>query len=638
MLLPEPRRLLELARRRPGSSSSRREAGIALVVVFILVIILYLVVFQLEYTTKMEEELAEVRTTESSISSAVTSVASYTMSLLAEDAQADQGEVQEAGMAGAVPDASGAGAGAGGAPAGGPGAAAAPQGAGGATLSQAPPPGLDEEEMRQWLAQQGAAAGVAPGQQESGTLDYILENIFLPTSQSINGVEVKILIIDNARAFDLNRLWEYPREQIQSLTEEQRQAEFDQAVATIDDLNRQALENPAEDPTLDLNSSRKEWVPPTESQRELVREMLTRAIDLMYRMNAEAGFQYELQPAAPSMIATFIEDYCYQKRAQPFHNSVAMTSELLAHPDVTPEVFYGPNPRILPDEEYFDSTGDFRYTRDEFGDLVGEYLLVNPEYEQYRMEQQQDLEMLQAQYGAYASFPEVGGLLGNSLTRNMSDLPENYDATGIAVAPMPIGLRDIFTTVSSGKINLNTAPRPVIYGLLLSLPEEEAEMVAYNLEAYRHEYQEEEPEEGIESDSTVKDYGQPRRQVPTEEELEDELEDPELMAGGTGYQDYETNYFTDLRQIVLIDGQEGGSEDFLTDEDGVDIIDEDYQSPLQLVTHDLQNSITFGSSYFTVRLKIRSQDSPVVKSGELLIHRDTRGGRMEVIQWKEHER
>ncbi len=628
----------------PGSPKDRRECGIALVVVFILVIILYLIVFQLEYSTKMEEELAEVRTTESATSFAVTSVASYIMSLLAEDAQADQSEVQEAGMA-VTPDPAGQGQGAEGGggdgsrtqvPGGNQGAGA---GAGGLGT---PPPGLNEEEMRQWLAQQGQAAGVTGQAQQSGTLDYILENIFLPTTESIDGVEVKIQIIDNARCFDLNRLWEYPREQVESLTDEQREEEFNQAVATIDDLNRRALENQATGEDLELNNSKLEWVAPSESKRELVREMLTRAIQFMFDLNIDAGFEYVYQPQAAASLATLIEDYCYKKRAQPFHNTIAMTSELLIFPDITPEIYYGPHPEITPQEDFTDLTGDYLYRKDEFGDLIGEYQLIPPEFQQLQEQRMAELELLQQQYGRNQTFPQMGGLLGNSLTRNMQDLPNNYDNTGVAVAPKPIGLRDLFCTLSNGKININTADRPIIYALLLSLEEDDAKKVADDLYYYRHDYQElEEEEEGDIDDGQTKDYGQPKRQPPPEddEDLAEEELDPEaMMASGSGYEDYETNYFTNLRQIVLIDGQEGGQEDLLTDEDGVERIDEDFKSPLQLVTQDLENAVTFGSSYFTARLKIKSENSPIVTGGEMIIHRDVQQSRMEVVQWKEFDR
>ena len=108
------------------------------------------------------------------------------------------------------------------------------------------------------------------------------------------------------------------------------------------------------------------------------------------------------------------------------------------------------------------------------------------------------------------------------------------------------------------------------------------------------------------------------------------------LMGINSYEDYPTNYFTDLRQLVLIDGEDGGSEDLLKEE-GVDRIDADHQSLLQLVTHDLTNTV-FGSTYFTATIKAKTKESPTVRVGSLVIHRDVAKKRMEVLQWKEYER
>ena len=125
-------------------------------------------------------------------------------------------------------------------------------------------------------------------------------------------------------------------------------------------------------------------------------------------------------------------------------------------------------------------------------------------------------------------------------------------------------------------------------------------------------------------------------------DLDLEEESEEFYAGGSSYEDYPTNYFTgNMDQLVLIDGQEGDSEDLLTDEEGIGGAQSElHQSALELAKHDLnpQKNIAFGSAYFTARLKIKSEESPIVKVGELVLHRDLSNARMEVIQWKEFER
>ena len=216
----------------------------------------------------------------------------------------------------------------------------------------------------------------------------------------------------------------------------------------------------------------------------------------------------------------------------------------------------------------------------------------------------------------------------------------------MAVAPQPIGLRDLFCTTSTGKININTAPPAVIYGLLLSLDEREAQKVALDIDFYRYGYQEVMDEEdadggiqGVGDDSPAMRVGAPMQPAPDPEEAEQDLLglDAAELSGMQSYEDYPTNYFTNLRQLILIDGEDGDSDDLLNEEK-IERISEDFQSPLQLVTHDLENVVVFGSTYFTATLKVKTEKSLVVKVGTMVIHRDVANRRMEVLQWKEYER
>ena len=65
----QSRRPFQTAKNGPGLLGRvpqwRRDAGIARMVVFVVFTILVVVVFQLQYSTKLEEELAEVRSTAS---------------------------------------------------------------------------------------------------------------------------------------------------------------------------------------------------------------------------------------------------------------------------------------------------------------------------------------------------------------------------------------------------------------------------------------------------------------------------------------------------------------------------------------------------------------------------------------------
>ena len=218
---------------------------------------------------------------------------------------------------------------------------------------------------------------------------------------------------------------------------------------------------------------------------------------------------------------------------------------------------------------------------------------------------------------------------------------------------MPIGRQDLFTTFSSGKININTASVPVLYALLPSLREgndEEAENVALLINDYRFEYQEYEEEEagaGVEGaeQTVLKDLGQPKRPLPPEEdELGGEL-DFNSMVGidqmgldGTGSSpmaDVETNYFTNLEQIELVDGTTGDADDLLTSDVGVDRVDAEDDPLLQRVLNDYRDVMCFAGTYFTIELKAKTQTSPLVKSGIMIIKRNVQEKLMEVVLWKE---
>src|SRR6185503_17909572 len=74
-------------RHRPSSRGPcrGRESGIALMVVMVVFIILYLVVFQLHYTTRLEEKISHARSLDSQGAAATRSVAQSVIGLLADD-------------------------------------------------------------------------------------------------------------------------------------------------------------------------------------------------------------------------------------------------------------------------------------------------------------------------------------------------------------------------------------------------------------------------------------------------------------------------------------------------------------------------------------------------------------------------
>ena len=157
-----------------------------------------------------------------------------------------------------------------------------------------------------------------------------------------------------------------------------------------------------------------------------------------------------------------------------------------------------------------------------------------------------------------------------------------------------------------------------------------------------------EEEEGVDTEEVgvepVKNLGQPRRPLPPEDEEYIEGFDLESMVGldqfgaadsGAALADVDTNYFTSLEQIELVDGTAGDAEDLLTSDAGVDRVEAEDDPLLQRVLNDYRKVMCFAGTYFTIELKAKSKGSPLVKSGILIIKRDAQNKLMEVILWKE---
>jgi hypothetical protein len=225
-------------------------------------------------------------------------------------------------------------------------------------------------------------------------------------------------------------------------------------------------------------------------------------------------------------------------------------------------------------------------------------------------------------------------------------LVDEYGYEQVAQAPKLLGLRDIFTTFSSGKINLNTASVPVLYALLLSLDTADANLVALDIRDYRNRFQEEMTEEGVDrvTESETPDLGQPRRapREETEELLaEEEMGFDESLYGTdaegydvAAYQDLETNYFTNLRQLELIDGTDGGPMDRLRQDEGVERVSVEQDSLYRQVLYDYEKVMVFGSTYFQAELKAKTKMGTVGKAALLTVRRDPSEKIIEVLMWK----
>ena len=532
-----------------------------------------------------------------------------------------------------------------------------------------------------------------------------MEAIFNSQQHDVGEVKVKATIIDNERCFDLNRLFDYapiPGEE-DALTgpggalSGEELAEM--AAGTSGDTeaggkslseqirSRVGLINRDDDPQeageeanelenvagLEDEVELTEFIEPTEEQQEATNLMLARAIEVMLSLNVDREFNYGVDETSidygiehynSDQLARDITDYVLARRTSDEQNRIYHVTELLNIPSVTRELFYGPEPMDIPPEG-IETPGGFLLHRDEFGDLASTFI-YDTDQEFIREQEADALSGLMDVFpgGLPAEvimehgreFPGIGGLNANSLTRGMTGPAQVFDEEGyeyIEQPERPIGLREIFTTFSAGKININTASVPVLYALLLSLKEgneEEAETVALQINDYRFEFQQFEGEEGVEAPEVgadaLKDLGQPKRsRSPEEDELGEGLDlnsmvgldEMGLASSGASapMADTETNYFTNLEQIELVDGSAGDATDLLTSEVGVDRVDAQDDPLLQRVLNDYRNVMCFAGTYFTIELRAKTQGSPVVKSGIMVIKRNAQEKLMEVIFWKE---
>ena len=682
MVFPIPESTHEGRRPDDNARSSTRRDGIALMVVMVVFVVLSMVVTQLTYYTAMEEQVARVRHGDIQGQDALYSVAQLVMAQLTEDLVQDYSEGGAQETPASSPAAPGEGAGAAGRAAGGGG------GAGG-----------------RFVALETGPQGAVGAGGSSGNYDYLMEAIFNSQQHDVGEVKVKATIIDNERCFDLNRLFNYAPipgeedaltgpggalsgEELAEMaagtsgdTEAGGKSLSDQIRSRVGLINRDddpqeageeanELENVA---GLEDEVELTEFIEPTEEQQEATNLMLARAIEVMLSLNVDREFNYGVDETSidygiehynSDQLARDIIEYVLARRTSEEQNRIYHITELLNIPSVTRELFYGPEPMGIPPEG-IETPGGFLLHRDEFGDLASTFIYDTDQ--EFVREQEADalaglMDVFPGGLPAEVimehgrEFPGIGGLNANSLTRGMTGPAQVFDEEGyeyIEQPERPIGLREIFTTFSSGKININTASVPVLYALLLSLKEgndEEAETVALQINDYRFEFQQFEGEEGVEAPevegNALKDLGQPKRPLPPEEDELGEgldlnsmvgLDEMGLASSGASapMADTDTNYFTNLEQIELVDGSAGDATDLLTSEVGVDRVDAQDDPLLQRVLNDYRNVMCFAGTYFTIELRAKTQGSPVVKSGIMVIKRNAQEKLMEVIFWKE---
>jgi hypothetical protein len=672
----------------PPQRACARTHGIALLVVLIVFVVLYLVVYQLHFSTTMEERLAQVRYGEVESDLAQHSVALYVLTLLQED-------LRSGGAAGAGGPASHGDDGTG---------MTLPGAEGAAGLPTEGMPGAPESETGGQfvpLNSDGTAVGA--------WYDYVHENMFNENRQQVGDTTVKVTIVDGERCFGLNQLFEYvrlPDEEIISggvgiseddvLSTVEGAASDEEAAEALkarfgsgrtrsqlgrgnEEDDEEGIDGLDEDPLAgdgltDDYEPDPEFIRPAEERIQLTIDMVSRAVLMLLSINEDNGYHYSARYFADS-VASAIVEYILMRREDTVQNRIYLTSELLNVEGITPELFYGPTP-VLPAGEEVQVGEGFVLKRDEFGDIAPEYIYSDYD-EAMHEEEHGDMEELMGEFGRFASFPPELGfspLQSNPLTRGMQEpvIEIDEDETEYVVAPpVPLGLKDLFTTFTTGKININTASVPVLFALAMSLEEEEAAMVAHDIAHYRSKFQEEMSEEELDGDEALSDrdspdLGQPRRQPPTEGAASGPLADilgadamaslgqagmppgmldqlsqldaADLAALGSGYENLETNYFTNLQQLELIDGSEGGPDDLLSSDAGVARVDNEDDSLLRRLIHDYEKSAVFGSTYFNVELKAKAEKGRSVKTGYLTVRRDPQRSMIEILMWKELEK
>lgn len=459
-------------------------------------VVLYLVVYQLHFSTSMEAKIAGMRYGEMEAATAMHSIALFAMSYLVEDLQQGSQGGADAAMAAEGPRNIGEDREKGGA-----GKARQPaEGTGGEVFTPLP------------------AAGGAGG---AGWYDYLTEALFQPMVKQVGQTSVKMTIRDNEGKIDLNRLFDYVRLKDEEITAGAQDISEEELVTDVagktEEEAEKSLKKRLSQKRLDRKQAREkdrtsrrkggsetaaagegigspgevgaeaatpateamseyeleeEFVEPTPEQVEATRQMLDRALEMAWSINEQeyglpfqSGIRY-----SSSEIANAIVQYVLERRRNPAQNRIYLVSELLNIPEISPEVFYGSWPPVRDGVETPAGDG-FLLRRDEFGDIVPEDQmgLVDPEMASQERERIHELERDYGQFFDFAQFG-ISANQANPMTRGMAELPLRYnhqtDETYAVERPIPIGLKDLFTTFSTGKVNINTAPAPVLYGLL----------------------------------------------------------------------------------------------------------------------------------------------------------------------------
>lgn len=592
----------------------------ALFVTLVVVMILFVVVYQLWHCALLETRIAENQGGYMKSTLAMHSMVPYALTLLQEDLRNDVDNTQSSGLTGEGDLTTGTGSTATGTP--------------GVSTSVA-------------SLGSGSSAAASP---QGGLYDSINEALFESRTQTINEVQLKIDVVDCERKINLNKLFQYVslwlREQegvakLGENPEDLAAGATGEGAENTDRINTNDVASSGDSGSSSLSQAdqdqlnkimggaapgaagqeeglEEEWQEPDQAEFEAAERMVADLIIHMVETNInDNGLAYKRLYNADE-ISKAIVNYVVARKRDDVQNFIYDTAELLQIEEVTPELYYGPTPVEVQDPTFELGADDEGFRRDEFGDLVYQYGAWDMMDEGFSL----------GQYGSFNDFEELKTSFGlsGSLRPGVTSLsnaapPDNEDGTGIMRPPRSVGLKDLFCTFSTGKVNLNTAPLEVILSLLQGGdpnggawdPDQKLEVgqaIVYWRDQYTEDYLLELEEQALEG------YTE-----------EDELGDFSSMFGA---QDLQTNIYTNIQDVNKI---KIGDEEILKDTQVDSGASE--RSPSVLVRNDLKSCTVFRSDYFEIRMV--AQGEGFRQEANMVVHRDINNKALSVIYYRERQ-
>ncbi len=425
----------------------------------------------------------------------------------------------------------------------------------------------------------------------SGEFDFRHDDWRHRFTESLNEVEVEIEIVDGESCIDLNHLFWYvtipddPQNPGDSL--ENALPDDDSSTEGTSSLTSTTA---GTDPLAGDDPTEQEDLPefefPSEERIEKTVIMLAKLVEAVIDTNQLNGYDYYEVPN-PDTVADAIVNWVLQRFEDEETRQIWSLQGIEQLDVISYELMHGP---ALPEDELEELEEEELYADDEF----------------------------------YSGFDEFGAGI-------YEGFEENEDATGLIPIPEPLGLSDVLTCFSSGRINLNTARREVLIALLVNVSDFEAAWeIANEIDVHLNTYLDAQTDDSSPGTSAPSPGG-------TSQDAENALSqfgiDSSVLGGSAGSsgaggdesgldeeeEQVDFNVFTDFPQVIAVN-EEWNSNDILID-------DQRIADHLQT---DLQPVSTFKSRYFTARLKGVKEKQEL--EGELVLVRYN--DRIQVLSWK----